>query len=158
MTQRTAILTELFTRCATIRPDVEWIPGFPGDDPPRRRVHVWEFEGDMEAPASPDVYYDNPTLTVHFEDDTGGMSRAEAMQRVEDLVTVMCDVIRLDPTLGGNAETSQVRPGLATYIGMIRGPYSEPNPVEAGFSGRMSADVTFNDSVATPTNYSPGQP
>jgi hypothetical protein len=153
MTVRTAVLVELFNRCASVRPDVEWIPGFPGDDQPRRRVHVWEITGTMDSPASPDVYYDEPTITVHVEDDTGGMSRGEAMQHVEDLVTVVCDVIRIDPTLGGGID-----PGLATYVGEIRGPYSEPNPVEAGFSGRMSVDVRFQSYVTSPANYPIGQP
>lgn len=149
MSLRTAIITELFTRCQTARPDVGWIPGWPGDSPPMERVWVWEVEGDLDSPAFPDVYDDPFTITLAAESETPGRGRAEAMQAVESYLTVVQDIVRIDPGMGG-----QIDPGLATYLRTMRGPYSEPNiQGGSGFSATAAMEVEFQCRLPTPTTY-----
>lgn len=146
MTVRAALVGELFRRCRDEQPDVEWIEGYPGDNPPRRRVWVFEIEGPISYPtASTQLSQDDFDVTLHAESDVGGQSRAQAMADVEAWLTTVLRVLADDPSLGG-----EIDPGLASTPGQMSGPYSEPNQVEiGGFAGAAQLILHFESRPTT---------
>lgn len=140
MTVRSLIIAELFRRCADERPTIEWVAGYPGDNPPREMVWVFEVEGEITVPTFPMRQLDDTFLvTLHAHSSTAGQSRAEAMANAEGYLSTVEAVILAAPALGGTVD-----PALATTFGTKSGPYSEPNSVEpGGFRGICALDIRF---------------
>jgi hypothetical protein len=142
VTVRTDLVAELFTRCRADRPDIEWIEGWPGREPPRERVWVFELEGQIEMPlfgASPLIYEDQALMTLHAVSETGGQSRQQVMAKVEAYLTVVMDIVRTNPSLDRVVDAT-----LAITLVALRGPYSGPNATEPGFAGMAALDVRFD--------------
>lgn len=139
---RTAIIVELFTRCRTARPTIEWDEGAPGADPPREMVWLSNIEGDLDIPvinALPLTIEDEATATVTARSATGGLSRSAAMTNVEAYLTDVVTVLATAPTLGNTfADLISITPGG------YRGPFSYPNPGERGFMAVGELDIKIH--------------
>lgn len=142
MTVRTDLVAELFARCRDGRPSIDWSEGFPGADPSRELVWLSNMVGQITIPvinATPLTVQDDATITLSADCATGGLDRLTAMANVEAWLTDVIRIVAYSPELNGAVDGT-----ISLVPTDMRGPYSQPNTVEAGFMASAELDLEFS--------------